>query len=260
MLKVSKKLGALAAGAFAMALCIALAGCGSSTSSSSAASSGSASAGSASSAQVSASSASAASASAASASAAASAKSASATSAAASDTVDEHLNITLLAIIDSTGPELVDLLQQQGYEWNAGDSAWVRTVDGAMFFSVNKNGQYSQADYSSATSKGGAVKAVACNIVGGYKDAEAALAGNAHCVVEESFFDSGSGRGVAIVYGPSMEEYLVIAEPYTESTSQLGMYSKQAVGSGLLDEIYKTKVGGSIDEAWETLTGKQRSR
>ncbi len=157
--------------------------------------------------------------------------------------------------MELTGPELVDLLQQQGYEWNESQSAWVRSVDGAIYFAYKETGLLSQSDYQAATAKGGIAVALSCNIVGGFKDAQAALSGNAKCVIEDSFFDD-TGAGVAIVYGPTMTEYLVIAQPYTESTMELDLYSKEAVGSGMLDQVYDGQIGGSFNEVWKTFTGK----
>ena len=257
----SKKLKALFAGAFAVALCFALAGCGGSSGSSAASSSATSSSASSTSASASAasssvtSSAAASSTSTASSSTSASASSASAAAQASSDLVDEHGNVTLYALISLTGPELTDLLQTQGYAWNDSKTAWLREVDGATYFALREAGMYSLGDYSAATEKGGTAKAVSCNIVGGFKDAQSAFAGNAHCVIEDSFFDE-EGAGVAVIYGPTMEEYFVVAQQYTESTFELDVYSKQAVASGMLDQIYEGTIGGTFLDAWKTFTGK----
>ena len=146
-------------------------------------------------------------------------------------------------------------MQQQGYEWSDAKSQWFRSADGASFAVVRNSGAISQADYAAATDKGGLASAVSCSIVGGWKDAQAALSGNAHCVIEDSFVDE-DGNCIAIVYGPSMAEYLVIAQQKSESTAELDIYSKQAVGSGMLDNIYGGQVGGSFEEVWQAFTGK----
>ncbi len=145
-------------------------------------------------------------------------------------------------------------MKQQGYEWDGQKGLWARAVDGASFVAVRNSGQYSQDDYQAASSKGDVATAVASNVVGGYKDAEAALKGNAHCVVVDSYFGS-DGTGIAIVYGPSMAEYLVILQPYSESTTEIDIYSKGAVGSGMLDQVYGRQIGGSFQEVWKKFTG-----
>ena len=169
--------------------------------------------------------------------------------------VDAHGNITLNAIIELTGPELADLLAQQEYEWNDVDGVWTRAADGAQFAAIRHEGKFGKADYESATAEGGVAVAISCNIVAGYEDPRATLHDNARCVVEDSYFDD-NGVGVAIIYGPSMVEYLVILQPYTESTTEIDIYSKEAVGSGMLDKVYGRQVGGSFAEAWKSLTGE----
>ncbi len=248
------KAKALFVAAFAVALCFALAGCGGSSSSSAASSSTSSSAASESASSSSASASSASS----SASAASSSASVSASSAAASssDLLDEHMNITLYALFELTGPELVDLLDSQGYVWDDAKGGWFRQVDGAQMYAVTDNGQYAQADYSAKTDKGGVASVITCNVVGGFKDAEAALSGNAHCVVEDMYVDPSDGSAIAIVYGPSMVEYLVIAQQNSESTAELDVYSKEAVGSGMLDKVYGGQIGGSFKDVWKTFTGQ----
>ncbi|MBQ9041760.1 MAG: hypothetical protein IJ111_02985 [Eggerthellaceae bacterium] len=250
------KAKALFVAAFAVALCFALAGCGGSSSSSAASSAASSSAASesasSSSESASASSASA-SASAASSSAAASASSAAASS---SDLLDEHMNITLYALFELTGPELVDLLDSEGYVWDDAKGGWFRQVDGALIYAVTDNGQYAKTDYSAKTEKGSVASVITCNVVGGFKDAEAALSGNAHCVIEDMYVDPSDGSAIAIVYGPSMKEYLVIAQQNSESTAELDVYSQEAVGSGMLDKVYGGQIGGSFKDVWKTFTGQ----
>ena len=253
--RTNKKLKALFVGAFAVALCFALAGCGGSSGSSAAsASSASGSASASASAASQSASAAAASASSAAASTSASAASASA-SAASSDTIDQYGNVTLYAAMELTGPEMTALLEKQQYEWRADSLMWIHPYSGATFASVDKNGGWKQENYAQATEKGAPASVVALNIVGGYENSEKALSGNAHCVIEDSYFNA-DGTGIAIVYGPSMEEHLVLIRPNSESTTELSIFSKAAVGSGLLDQIYGQPLGGSFNEVWKNITGK----
>lgn len=146
-------------------------------------------------------------------------------------------------------------MEKQGYEWDSAKSVWLRNVDGASFAALKNSGPLSLSDYKAATSKGGTAVAVSSNVVAGYKNAEEALKGNKKCSTVDSFFDD-TGSGIAIVYGPSMVEYLVIAQQKGESTVEIDIYSKEAVGSGMLDQVYGGQVGGSFQEVWKTFTGK----
>lgn len=170
------------------------------------------------------------------------------------DCIDEHGNITLYALTDLKGWQLQTLLDQQGYEWNGKTCAWVRPEDGASFFAYKETGVFTESDYAAANEAGGAIVAVGSNIVAGYKDAEAAYRSNVKCVTVDSYF--ANGEGLVIFYGPSMKEYLAFVTPYTESTMQILIFSQEAVGSGMLDEISGQQYGGSFKEVWKTVTGR----
>ena len=157
--------------------------------------------------------------------------------------------------MELTGPEFVDLLKGQEYEWSASDKMWQRIYDGAKFAAAQETGVWDEGDYEAATAKGAAASGVAVNVVGGYENSEKALSGNAHCVIEDSYFNE-NGEGMAIVYGPSMVEHLIIVLPIEESTVEIDIYSKEAVASGMLDEITEMKMGGSFQEAWKNFTGQ----
>lgn len=139
--------------------------------------------------------------------------------------------------------------------WNEKELRYERESDGAFFFSMKDSGKYTADDYVAATNKGGVATAATYNVVSGYKDAESALKGNAQCTIEDSYFFE-DGVGVAIVYGPSMEEFLVIVDKYNESTFELDVYNQKAIASGMVDQIHGGSYGGTLKEVWKTLTGQ----
>ena len=168
---------------------------------------------------------------------------------------DEHGNITLYALTELKGWQVATLLDQQKYEWNDKEVAWVRPMDGAAFTAYKETGVYTIDTYNEMNEKGGAIAAVGFNIVAGYPDSQAALKGNAQCVVEDSYFLE-DGSGVAIFYGPSMKEYLAIISPYSESTTQFMIFSQEAVGSGMADELLGGETGGTFQALWQKLTSE----
>ncbi len=157
--------------------------------------------------------------------------------------------------MDLTGPEFVDLLKQQEYEWDSSQQIYQRIYDGASYAAANKSGAWGQSDYTKATDKGAVASVIAANVVGGYENSQKALEGNAHCVIEDSYFNA-DGTGIAIVYGSTMEEHLILIRPAGENLVELDIYSKQAVASGLLDQVVGRQMGGSFNEVWKTVTGK----
>ena len=168
---------------------------------------------------------------------------------------DEHENISLYALTELKGWQVATLLDQQQYEWNDQDLTWVRPMDGAAFTAFKETGPYTIDTYNEMNEKGGAIAAVGISIVAGYPDSKAALTGNAQCVVEDSYFGN-DGSGIAIFYGPSMKEYLVLITPNSESTTQFMIFSKEAVGSGMADEALGATTGGSFKAMWKMVTGE----
>ena len=169
--------------------------------------------------------------------------------------VDEHGNVTLYALTELKGWELATLLDQQGYVWNEDIRTWMRPDDGASYAALKESGEYTIDDYNAANEKGGGILAFGFSNVAGYKDSQAALAGNAQCVVEDSYFVGDDG--VAVIYGPSMKEYLVIISKSSESTHQFMVVSQEAIGSGYLDEVIGEAVGGTLQDVWTNLTGEE---
>ena len=166
--------------------------------------------------------------------------------------IDEHGNITLYALTELKGWELATLLDQQGYVWNEDIRTWMRPDDGASYAALKKSGEYTIDDYNAANEKGGGILAFGFSNVAGYKDSQAALAGNAQCVVEDSYFVGDDG--VAVIYGPSMKEYLVIISKSSESTHQFMVVSQEAISSGYLDGVIGEAVGGTLQDVWTNLT------
>ena len=171
----------------------------------------------------------------------------------ADECIDEHGNITLYALTELKGWQVATLLDQQQYTWEYEmDNTWTREFDGAAFRAIKETGAYTLDTYNEMNEKGGCIAAYAYSVVAGYPDAKAALSGNAKCVIEQSWFDE-DGSGIAIVYGPSMKEYFVVITPYTESTALFTIFSKEAVGSGMADEILQMETGGSFDALWDKI-------
>lgn len=168
--------------------------------------------------------------------------------------VDEYGNISLYALTELDGPQLIALLEQQGYEWDDEQSAWIRSEDGAFFVAGDDDGKYALERYDDMSAQGGPIAFESNNAVAGYEDPQAALEGNAQCTIVDSFFDGSSG--IVIFCGPSTTEYLGIVGPEAEGTMHVHIFSQEAVASGKLDELVGEELGTTFEEVWESATGK----
>lgn len=168
---------------------------------------------------------------------------------------DKYGNVTLYALTELKGWQLETLLDQQGYKWNEDQYSWIRASDGASFAAWKETGVYTRETYDQMNEKGGAIVCIGLNIVAGYNSPQEALKGVARCVVEDSYFDSDNG-GIAIFYGPSMKEYLAIINMNDENKVLFMTFSKEAVGTGVFDEVVGEQVGGTFEDVWKAVTGE----
>jgi hypothetical protein len=161
--------------------------------------------------------------------------------------------VTLYALTELKGWQLATLLDQQGYVWSEENSTWTRASDGASFAAQKESGTYTIDDYNAANEKGGGVIGAGFLTIAGYSDVDSALSGDARCVVVDKYVD-GNGLGMAVVYGPSMKEYMVIAYPSGQNVISCMVLSKEAVESGFADQLLGTETGGSFQAMWKSVT------
>ena len=80
---------------------------------------------------------------------------------------------------------------------------------------------------------------------------------DAQQVVTEDFYLKDDGSGMAIMYGPSMDQHLVIANGGKEGANVL-VFTREACESGLASQTFGAKEGTqgpSLSELWESVTG-----
>ena len=168
---------------------------------------------------------------------------------------DKYGNVTLYALTELKGWQLETLLDQQGYRWDESQYSWIRASDGANYSAWKETGVYTRETYDQMNEKGGAIVCIGLNVVAGYNSAQEALKGAARCVVEDSYFDDNNG-GIAVFYGPSMKEYLAIINMNDEGKVLFMTFSKEAVATGVFDQVVGEQVGDSFDDIWKAVTGK----
>ena len=168
---------------------------------------------------------------------------------------DKYGNVTLYALTELKGWQLETLLDQQGYRWDESQYGWIRASDGANYSAWKETGVYTRETYDQMNEKGGAIVCIGLNVVAGYNSPQEALNGAARCVVEDSYFDDNNG-GIAVFYGPSMKEYLAIINMNDEGKVLFMTFSKEAVATGVFDQVVGEQVGDSFDDIWKAVTGK----
>ncbi|MDO4798539.1 MAG: zinc ribbon domain-containing protein [Coriobacteriales bacterium] len=175
--------------------------------------------------------------------------------------LDEFGNPTMYAISELSGKDLVQTLQSQGFSYASEQKLYANNKDSVFLVMTGEDGQtLSDKDIEALEKGGGNTPLVYVLSSTQYKDALAMLQGTDKCVIEDVMLMGD--KAVAVVYGPSMQEYLVAVVPddTVDGRFSFGMYSSVAVAAGLFDQTSDLgegdkKYGDTISQVWETLTG-----
>ena len=166
---------------------------------------------------------------------------------------------TLYAITELKGWQLETLLQQQGFEWFEGGNAWLRSSDDMVYYMYGPSGSLTDDEIALGDKGGVGTRALHVLEASGFASARDALEKLGNVTTEDVYFPDGDDFGMAVVYGPSMKEYLVVVESYSEEEGgycDMFVFSDEAIEAGMFDYAYgEDGNGNSISEVWQTLTG-----
>ena len=186
--------------------------------------------------------------------------------------LDEYGNPTMYALTELTGPEVVQLLEEQGYVWQDNDDvaerwSWFERAsqltadDQVQYLTFSASDEafdeycWERERYDEATEKGGVAAGEVTFMVIGYKDGdgvdlEALMNGVFNTEVVDTYYYPDGKSACAIVKDASGKYYFV---SYTD------------VGPGGADaaidsEAVITAGGSTLEEEWTALTGHELVR
>ncbi len=176
--------------------------------------------------------------------------------------VDEYGNLTLYAISELSGADLVQAAKSQGFAFDekegvfANEHKSVLCVMNSEFEPMNEEG-------IASLEKGGGTESVAYIMrTSQYTSPRDVLNGMGKCVTEDVAHKDGGS--LAVVYGPSMKTFLVFVVPNDEGENvyNVEVFSDEAIASGLFDKQMQqygddenASCGKSIAEVWDALVG-----
>ena len=177
-----------------------------------------------------------------------------ATSAYPAECVDQYGNPTLYALTELSGPDLVGLLDEQGFEWK--DDGFVAKKGVKKGFlnarDYDNDSQWQLEAYKQAAEPGGVAKMSVKFSVLGYVDTEGdltprledAVAGiaNIEVVKQQKINDNAT---IAVVKDSRGKEYLVTILWTGYPTVEVELYTDESLAAG---------EGGSIAQTWDSLT------
>ena len=163
---------------------------------------------------------------------------------------------TLYAITELKGWQFETLLQQLGYEYVAADYAWRRSSDNSYYGMVTGSNALTDEEIAQGDKGGLGTHAGHILCVGPFSSAREAISQMCQVTTEDIIFTEDDQSAMAVIYGPSMSEYLLMVN----EDEQAGFYvfmvlSEEAVADGVFTSFYGEDIGSSISEIWKSLTG-----
>ena len=181
--------------------------------------------------------------------------------AATKECLDEFGNPTAYAISELSGADLVRLLESQGFVYNEKETGY-ENADGTFFGVIDEDFEgLTPSEIEALGNDGGTEPILYMLRTAQYKTGREVVKGTVKCVTEDVDMVDDN-RGFAVVYGPSMREYLMtVAHSEDDGVFTVSWFSNDAIASGLFNKVtnYGTDggedVGSSVSEVWQRLVG-----
>ena len=190
-----------------------------------------------------------------SASAAAASSSASAKSTVDPRCFDAKGNASLYLVCELDGKKMKEALEQNGYSWIAGASAWM-TEAGAIVEVQDANGPFSEKKLNKLKKGAVGTPAVFVVMTRGYESPQEALEGMGKDVTvnDTAAFDADSDIAFARISGPSTPEMLVAITKTSGDQQTFLVFNEDAISSNMFTTIVGTSAGTTIDDIWKVVT------
>ena len=168
---------------------------------------------------------------------------------------DSQYNPTLYPIVELTGAQMCDLLEQYHFAWDD-DSMGFEAADGAMFAVRGVSGDLTDEQIRGLP-QGAAGEAIAIGMaVEGYLTPSHALSElTADVSVEKKL--SVDDVTFAVVYGSPLVRYLVVVSDLGAHEQGFMLFTEQAIADGLFAEIIGFDAGSTIDDVWQLIEASQ---
>jgi len=148
--------------------------------------------------------------------------------------VDAYGNPTVYGVVELKGSDLSALLTSQGYKFDYSEEAYVKS-DQQYFGGLLSDDEYMwDFELQSYDKGGGSVPVAFAWQLNGYTSAKSAM--QAQNVVTERVVDYDTDQFVAIVYGPSMQRYLLFASG-EDGEVVFMMFNQAAMDSDLFGTV-----------------------
>lgn len=175
------------------------------------------------------------------------------------DLFDAKGNPTLYSVVELTGAEFTQAIEDEGFSWNS-ERLWWESSDGndCVYVSGNNDYEFSRSEIGELDRNASGTSCIYVIVVDDrdYKSSKDAFDKLANIdVVDSEWIDDG--LGLAVVSGPSGGNSIVLVNVNDDiGLYVLNVFNEEAVDSGLLEEYLGDDYGSSIAEVWDNLFGR----
>ncbi len=175
---------------------------------------------------------------------------------------DSHGNLTVYAVSELTGSELVQALESQGYEYDTSQKAFMTPAQNSRFAVLDANLSSLSKESIGVLDRGGGSMPVAYVLhTTDYRSAREMMDGLGKCTLLDRKVVNDH-MTCAVMSGPSGRELLVsVSNPTDKGLLVMHVLSNEAVAAGMVDKMASENpkapvaYGSSIAEVWQKLAG-----
>lgn len=166
---------------------------------------------------------------------------------------DAEWNPTVYSLLELSGAEMQDLLDEYNFSWDKTVNAWTAS-DGSQFGAYSSEGLIGK-DAIATLPKGADGQPIAFGLTAeGYATpTEAFNALTGELVTEDMYGDDDVF--FSVVYGPSMVRHLVAVTETDSDEQTFLIFTEESIAQGVFESIVGVNVGATMDEAWQAITG-----
>ena len=167
---------------------------------------------------------------------------------------DAEWNPTMYSLLELSGAEMQDLLDDYNFSWDKTINAWTAS-DGSQFGVYDASGLIDK-DAIEVLPKGAAGQSAAFGLtVEGYATPGKALTALTGDVVTEDLYSGDDDVAFAVVYGPSMVRHLVAVTETDSNEQTFLVFTEESIANGVFESIVGVNAGSTMDEVWQAVTG-----
>lgn len=170
---------------------------------------------------------------------------------------DRRGDVSVYALCELTGSELVELLEEQDYVWSSRDQMWLKGSGSAALVACAPEASYlsreQMEELGRAVDEAGVSYRIVTSRYNNPRRAFDGVAGRVMVVEDVAYTDLGV---VGVVQGTDPETRALVVATEGDGAMVVSVFGNEALAAGMLDERADRELGATIEDAFEALVGR----